>query len=133
LQYDDSGIGEDDHTLFHLFFDEPFVFSYTFCDSHPCHEAVFDQPDGDNWLADVPSLQGYFVNELTLGMWEDDNGDDLLFNSHLQPIQPTPPWLRREAGLNLYVTDNPNPDKADYSYRVEYDLCREKDDCNPAM
>jgi hypothetical protein len=33
----------------------------------------------------------------------------------------------------MYITDNPNPDKADYSYRMEYVLCREKDDCNVAM
>jgi hypothetical protein len=49
------------------------------------------------------------------------------------PDQATPHWLRREESLKLYVTDDNNPDKADYSYRVEYILCRELDDCNLSM
>jgi hypothetical protein len=133
MQYDDSGIGEDDHTRFHLYFDETFQLDWSYCDNHWCHEAAFDEPAGDGWLSNVPSLQGYYVDKLTLGMWEDDDGPDMLFNSWQDPFDTLHPWFTSQKDLSRFVTDNPNPDNADYSYLIEYMLCREKDGCEPPM
>jgi hypothetical protein len=127
-QYDDSGVGEDDHVKFHAFFDTPFVLDWNYCNSHPCHYSVFDEPDGDGWLNGVPMLQGYFVNNVRMGMWEDDNGPDFLFDT--EEVPTLHPWFEN-LKTHHSIEDNPNPDKADYTYKMWYSVCREKAGCHP--
>ncbi len=140
-QYDDSGIGEDDTIRFMFTFDDPNGDNPTPCENMCQHEFVFDEPDLPHQSADftylegIPTMRGYYVDEIVPNIFEDENGPDQLLeiDSYTRngiKLQ----WfgmhaLRSEfasAYGTIYITDSPNIDAADYWYELTYSQRRRR-------
>ena len=133
-QYDDSGIGEDDHIRFKAFIDPGPNFPWwNYCDGNPfCEYQVFDEPGGDGYLDHVANLQGYFVDDVHLYLYEEESGGpDFHLGLWSGDIDPVDPYDEQVYRTDLIYADGSNPDDADYYYRVQYRVCRENRNCNP--
>ncbi len=143
LQYDDSGIGEDDHIRFQFTFDADEAGSSPPCETSCQHAFVFDEPDLPHQSADytyldgIPGMSGYYVDWFYPNLFEDEDGADYLLDIdnysrngatldwYLGGLFPLPQEIGAASGV-IYVTDTGNLDSADYWYEIEYEQRRRR-------
>ena len=82
LQFDDSGIGEDDLIRLLFTFDAEPAGSSPPCEGSCPAQGVFDEPDlawqqaDFMYLSGIPALRGYYVERFYPNVFEDENGPD---------------------------------------------------------
>jgi endonuclease/exonuclease/phosphatase family metal-dependent hydrolase len=142
LQYDDSGVGEDDLVRFDFTFDKPGGGSTPACENSCDFEYEFDeawpegwQTPGQHFLGGVAALKGYYVDAFYPNLFEDE-GDasdpDARLSvqsvsgnswsaSGMEPLSA----IRRElpvGGGMIVFADSGDIDDADYWYEMKYQL-----------
>ncbi len=83
MQYDDSGIGEDDHIRFDFTFDKPGGGSSSPCENFCDYYDTFDEAWPEDWqqpgyadLGGKSGLHGYYVNHFFPNLFEDEGDED---------------------------------------------------------
>lgn len=122
---------EDDVVGFGMFWDDPQAPSRPFhCLLLPCPTRTYD-PHTIHTMTGVAGLEGYYIDEVVLELYEMSEGRFELATGDTGPsggIDTLHPWEAR-SDSQLILTDEPDPEDADYLYHVQFLQCREKDDC----
>ena len=137
-QYDDSGVGEDDHIGFDFTFDQGSGEGPS-CEQSCSHYVTFDEdwPEGSQTpgSADLGRFAGYYMENFVPNMFEEEGdaeeaderltlnriesgGVDLHIGEGFGPLDPS---IRELSGLAIFADRHDNDD-ADYWYTMEFEL-----------
>jgi len=143
LQYDDSGVGEDDLVRFDFTFDKPGGGTSPPCENSCDLEQSFDeawpegmQTPGQHYLGSTAALKGYYVSRFWPNLFEDEGdaddpdarlevmtveGGTWNGSQGLGVLDPTRRELTTAEGRFIFADDS-NNDDADYWYEMRYQL-----------
>jgi hypothetical protein len=141
-QYDDSGVGEDDHIRFLFTFDKPGGGPSSPCEGNCSYEQSFDEAEewlgqhaGQDFLGDKGWAKGYYVDWFYPNLFEDEDDED--FQLGIRRVDPDQDaWsgaglspldsLLLESSGTFVFADADEEDDADYWYEMQYEAWHEQ-------
>ena len=140
-QYDDSGVGEDDHIRFLFTFDLVGGASSSPCEGNCPYEQSFDEPEdwlgqkpGQDFLGDKSWAKGYYVDRFFPNLFEDEDDEDFRLGI-LTVADANVPWgswlgtldsLALQSNGVFTFADNADQGDADYWYEMKYQTWHEQ-------